>query len=174
MSKEQIFWYLRLIPKYSGILGIAGLALLGFALMLYTQDLKPYIYDLNEREIALERKFQQLRTPVAAKSTTEALPKLNRSDTFTFFLRRLNDLAANNKVIITQIDYKSQPEADGKLMRYSMQFPANATYLQLRRFLLELQASPGVRVESLNLQRQQISDDRLAIQVQLSYLTEAH
>ena len=59
-------------------------------------------------------------------------------------------------------------------MRYSMQFPANATYLQFRRFLLELQASPGVRVESLNIQRQQISDDRLAIQVQLSYLTEVH
>ena len=39
MSKEQIIWYLRLIPKYSGILGIAGLALLGFAFMLYTQDL---------------------------------------------------------------------------------------------------------------------------------------
>jgi len=172
MSKEQIFWYLRLIPKYSGILGIAGLALLGFALILYTQDLKPYLNDLNEREAALERKFQQLRNPVTPVSTSEALPKLNQSDTFTFFLRRLNDLAANNKVTITQVDYKSQPEADGKLMRYSMQFPANASYLQLRRFLLELQASPGVRIEALNLQRQQISDDRLAVQIQLSYLTE--
>ena len=174
MSKEQIIWYLRLIPKYSGILGIAGLALLGFAFMLYTQDLKPYVHDLAERESALERKFLQLRAPATLVSTTEALPKLNRSDTFTFFLRRLNDLAASNKVTITQVDYKSQPEADGKLMRYSMQFPANATYLQFRRFLLELQASPGVRVESLNIQRQQISDDRLAIQVQLSYLTEVH
>jgi hypothetical protein len=76
--------------------------------------------------------------------------------------------------MITQVDYKSQPEADGKLMRYSMQFPANATYLQLRRFLIELQASPGVRIENLNIQRQQIADDRLAIQIQLSYLTEIH
>lgn len=174
MSKEHIIWYLRLIPKYSGILGIAGLALLGFALMLYTQDLKPYLSDLNQRETELERKFQQLRAPVVTSTTSEVLPKLNRNDTFTFFLRRLNDLAAQNKVAITQVDYKSQAEADGKLMRYSMQFPANASYLQLRRFLLELQASPGVRIESLNLQRQQISDDRLAVQVQLSYLTEVH
>lgn len=172
MTKAQIIWYLRLIPRYSGILGIAGIALLGFALMLYTQDLKPYQRDLLEREAVLEHKFQQLRVPIVANLESDALPKLNRSDTFTFFLRKLNELAARNKVVITQVDYKTLPEADGKLMRYSMQFPANANYLELRRFLLELQASPGVRVESLNLQRQQISDDKLAIQIQLSYLTE--
>jgi hypothetical protein len=174
MTKAQVIWYLRLIPRYSGILGIAGIALLGFALMLYTQDFKPYQQDLTEREAVLERKSQQLRVPAVMTVDSDALPKLNRHDTFTFFLRRLNELAAKNKVVITQVDYKTQPEADGKLQRYSMQFPANANYLELRRFLLELQASPGVRIESLNLQRQQISDDKLAIQIQLSYLTEVH
>ncbi len=173
MSKAQLIWYLRLIPRYSGILGIAGIALLGFALMLYTQDLKPYELDLSERESALERKAMQLRMPTLVNVDSAALPKLNRPDTFTFFLRRMNELAAKNQVVITQVDYKTQPEADGKLHRYSMQFPANATYYAFRRFLLELQSSPGVRIESLNLQRQQVSDDQLAIQIQLSYLTEA-
>ncbi|MCB5196409.1 hypothetical protein [Deefgea salmonis] len=174
MTKAQLFWYLRLIPRYSGILGIAGLALLGFALLLYTQELKPYQRDLIDRENALAHRFQQLRVSAVASSVSDALPKLNRSDTFTFFLRALNALAAKNQIVITQVDYKNQFEADGKLQRYSLQFPANARYMQIRRFMLELQTIPGVRIETVNLQRQQISDDQVALQIQLSYLTEAH
>ena len=172
MNKAQVFWYLRLIPRYSGILGIAGLGLLAFAYMVYTQELKPFQADLAEREVALERKFQQLRVPPVASSSVSALPKLNRDDTFTFFLRRMNDLAAKNQVNLSQVDYKSQLEADGHLQRYSMQFPASARYMQMRRFMSALEQVPGVRIESLNLQRQSIADEQLNIQIQLSYLTE--
>ena len=172
MTKAQLFWYLRLIPRYAGVLGIAGLGLIAFAFMIYTQELKPFQHDLAEREIALERKFQQLRVAPTASSSVAVLPKLNREDTFTFFLRKMNDLAGKNQVILSQVDYKTQPEADGRLQRYSMQFPATARYMQMRRFMTALEQVPGVRIEAINLQRQQIADEQLNIQIQLSYLTE--
>ncbi|QLI82566.1 hypothetical protein HZU75_14090 [Chitinibacter fontanus] len=174
MSKSQLLWYLRLIPQYAGILGLAGLALLGFALMIYLQDLKPYQADLLKREAELERKFRNLREPAAASSTQAELPKLNHDDTFTFFLRHLNDVAQKHQIMINQVDYKAQLEADGKLKRYSMQFPATGRYIQFRRFTTALEKTPGMRVEAVNMQRQTIGDDNLSIQIQLSYLTEVH
>lgn len=172
MKKSQMLYYLRLIPKYAGVLGLAGLGLLGFALLLYTQDLKPYEQDLVEREVELERKFRSLRTPVEASSVVAELPKLNQADTFTFFLRRLNEVAQKNQVDINQVDYKSQVEADGKLKRFSLQFPATARYIQFRRFTAAMEQIPGVRIEAINMQRQSIGDEQLSIQIQLSYLTE--
>ncbi|WP_373974929.1 hypothetical protein NT239_15045 [Chitinibacter sp. SCUT-21] len=174
MTKSQLLWYLRLIPKYSGILGLAGLALLGFAALLYFQDLKPYEADLANRESELERKFANLRVANVASEAQAQLPKLNHDDTFTFFLRRLNQVAEKNNIAIPQIDYKAQVEADGKLKRYSMQFPATARYIQYRRFSAALQQIPGVRIEAVNFQRQTIGEEQLSIQMQLSYLTEVH
>ncbi|WP_273432155.1 hypothetical protein [Chitinibacter tainanensis] len=172
MKKAQLMWYLRQLPKYAGVLGLAGFALLGFALMLYTQDLKPYQADLAKREAELERKFKLLRSSAMASEATAATVKLNQADTFTFFLRRVNEVASANQVVMDQVDYKSQLEADGKLKRYSMQFPATARYIQFRRFMAALHQIPGVRVEAANLQRSTIGEERLSIQVQLSYLTE--
>ncbi|WP_410497818.1 hypothetical protein [Chitinibacter sp. S2-10] len=174
MTKSHLLWYLRLIPKYAGVLGLAGLALLLFAWILYSQDLKPYQADLADREAELERKSRALRTPLMASSPEQQLPKLNQYDTFTFFLRRLNEIAKAHLIDINQVDYKSQIEADGKLKRYSMQFPATGRYIQFRRFTTALQQIPGVRVEAINLQRQAITEEQLTIQIQLSYLTEVH
>ncbi|QLG88198.1 hypothetical protein HQ393_08015 [Chitinibacter bivalviorum] len=172
MNKSQLLWYLRLIPKYAGILGLAGIVLLGFAAVLYTQDLKPYEKDLANREAELERKFNSLRTPIIASTVSAELPKLNQADTFTFFLRRMNEIASKDQVALNQVDYKSQIEADGKLKRYSLQFPASARYMQFRRFTAALQQIPGVRIEAVNLQRQVIGEEQLSVQMQLSYLTE--
>lgn len=172
MTKSQLIWYIRLLPKYAGVLGLAGLALLGFAAVLYFEELKPYEADLVQREAELERKFRNLRAPLAASSVEAQLPKLNQQDTFTFFLRRLNEIAEKNQLQISQVDYKSQLEADGKLKRYSMQFPASGRYIQFRRFSTAIQQIPGVRIEAVNIQRQTIGDEQLSLQIQLTYLTE--
>lgn len=174
MNKAQFQWYLRQLPRYGGLLALIGVALLILAGVLYLQKLQPARLSLQTRELELERQFQRLRSLPVASSPSVAIGefRLNRPETYTFFLRRLNMLNDQYQINPTQMDYKTSVEQEGHFVRYSLQFGTSTSYAQLYLWLQNIEAIPGVRVEAINLSRTQIADEQLTAQIQLSYLTE--
>ncbi|GAA5783953.1 hypothetical protein GCM10007860_09000 [Chitiniphilus shinanonensis] len=173
MNANQLKWHARQWSRYAGLLGVVGIALLLGALMIYRQDVVPFERDLADREQTLERNLRALRQqPVAATASAVEDQSLNAPDSFTEFLRQSAQLAGKNRVSVLQSEYRVVTEAEGHLVRYGVQFPANGRYADLRGFIADLEKMPGVRVEAMSLSRLQIGDELLSIQLQLSYLTE--
>jgi hypothetical protein len=173
---QQVIWYLRQWRQYAGILAIAGLALLLLAGALYIQKLQPIQKDLERRELGLleaARKLQQSSSSASATATASSVAeRLPQSNQFTAFLLKLNTLAEQKKIVLQQSDYKATSEVGGELLRYGLQFPANGLYPDIQQFITELEKIPGVRIETLNLSRPQISDAMLNVQIEMSYLSE--
>ncbi|AOY00213.1 hypothetical protein [Jeongeupia sp. USM3] len=174
MKIQQIVWHLRRWPRYAGTLGWAGLALIIMAVLLLKQQVEPVERDLDKRELAVSAKRGELRHTARASdvASAPAYVRLRPDTSFTAFLGELSELAAKHGIGVVQSDYKSVTEGDGHLMRYGLQFPAGGNYPSLRAFLHALGEIPGVRIESVSMSRHQIGDESLAIQLQLSYLTE--
>ncbi|BCL76046.1 hypothetical protein JHS3_17820 [Jeongeupia sp. HS-3] len=174
MNMQQLSWHLRQWPRYAGTLGVVGLALIGMAVLLLKQQVEPIERDLDKREAAIATKQSEIRRTVRASEVASepAYVKLRRDTSFTAFLAELTALATKNGIAIVQSDYKSVTEADGQLLRFGLQFPASGSYPSLRALMQALKAIPGVRVESVSMSRANIGEEMLAIQLQLSYLTE--
>ncbi|WP_028454219.1 hypothetical protein [Chitinilyticum litopenaei] len=174
INKAQFQWYLRQLPRYGGLLALIGLVLLGLAGTLYLQKLEPARKALQDREEEIRRKSAQLRTLVVSSKASAAIGEvpLNQPETYTFFLRRLNQLNESHQINPSQMDYKTALEQEGHFVRYSLQFGATGTYPKLRDWLDAVQGIPGVRVEVVNMSRSQIAEEQLSVQIQLSYLTE--
>ncbi|MBM3116829.1 hypothetical protein [Jeongeupia naejangsanensis] len=174
MKTQQIVWHLRRWPRYAGTLGWVGLALIIMAALLLKQQVEPIERDLDKREVAVAAKRGELRQVARASEVASeaAYVRLRPDSSFTAFLGELSELATQHGIGVIQSDYKSLTEGDGHLMRFGLQFPASGNYPSLRAFMRALTAIPGVRIESVSMSRQQIGEEMLAIQLQLSYLTE--
>ncbi|KAF0812920.1 hypothetical protein IGB42_02768 [Andreprevotia sp. IGB-42] len=173
MKQAQLMWGLRQWPRYTGLLGLVGVGLLLFALFVYQQKVKPIQRDLESREQVASEEAQRLARPAASDASSIALlTPLRPAESLTNFLRELAQLAEKNKINVQQTDYKSNAEGDNHLLRYGVQFPANGTYDDLRLFIADLEKIPGVRIETFSVARNQIADEQLSAQLQLSYLTE--
>ncbi|WP_432719476.1 hypothetical protein R0381_000396 [Jeongeupia wiesaeckerbachi] len=174
MKTQQIVWHLRRWPRYAGTLGWVGLALIATAVLLLKQQVEPIERDLDKRELAVAAKRSEMRQVAHASEVASdaAYVRLRPDSSFTTFLGELSELAAKHGIAVVQSDYKSVTEGDGHLMRFGLQFPAGGNYPSLRAFMRALSAVPGVRIESVSMSRQQIGEETLAIQLQLSYLTE--
>ncbi|GGP27934.1 hypothetical protein [Silvimonas amylolytica] len=172
MKQAQVIWTLRQWPRYAGLLGWVGVALIVAGVLVYRQTVVPFNRDLDRREADVEDQAHRLRSNASAASATAGLQPLKTPDTFTGFLRQVSTLGDKHRIMISQSDYKSTAEADGHLVRYGVQFPAQGKYVDIRGLVQDLQALPGVRVETLVMTRGRIDDDLLSMQLQLSYLTE--
>ncbi|KPC54448.1 hypothetical protein [Amantichitinum ursilacus] len=173
MNSARLLWWMRQWPRQAGLLGWVGLALMLAGWLIYRQQVVPVSQDLDRREIAIDSARHQLRLAAQASAAAAAAPApLDTPDQFTDMLRQLTEMANAHHVAITQSEYKSVSEGDGHLMRFGIQFPAQGRYPDLRGLVADLQALPGVRVESLMFSRSQIGDDNLTAQLTLSYLTE--
>ncbi|WP_148716371.1 hypothetical protein [Chitinolyticbacter meiyuanensis] len=172
MNAQQLKWHARQWSRYAGLLGLVGLGLLVFAALVYTKDVKPFERDLTEREIKLDRDLAELKRAAVQPPSPIEQADLNPPDSFTTFLRDSAQIAGKHRLSVLQSEYKTVTEADGALVRYGVQFPANGRYPDLRDFIGAMEAQPGVRVEALSASRLQVGDELLTVQLQLSYLTE--
>ena len=173
MKQEQLLWTLRQWPRYTGLLGLIGVGLLGFAGLTYKQQILPVKRDLQSREQVASDEMRRLVHPVASGVARMAsLVPLRSASSLTNFLREVAQLAEQHHIAIQQTDYKSNKEGDGHLLRYGVQFPAAGNYDDFRQFIAELEKIPGVRIETFSVNRAQIADEQLNAQMQISYLTE--
>ncbi|MEO8004537.1 MAG: hypothetical protein ABI771_06500, partial [Betaproteobacteria bacterium] len=84
-------------------------------------------------------------------------------------LRRLHRVARDQGLILDQADYRPLPDPEGGLTRYQIVLPAKGTYPEVRRFLLRASGDvPGLAIDSVMFQRQQIGDARVDAQIKLT------
>ncbi len=84
-------------------------------------------------------------------------------------LRRLHRVAHDQGLTLDQADYRPVPDADGGFTRYQILLPAKGTYPEVRRFLVQVSGDvPGLAVDSVNFQRQQIGDPQVDALIKLT------
>lgn len=110
---------------------------------------------LQQTERALKRELARLAEP-GAQRVVEAAPALLSRQALPGLLGQIEQLAARYAPQDGPRDFLQVAEADGALLRVSSQLSLQQPYPALRRFLAELAALPGVRIESLHLSRAQI------------------
>jgi hypothetical protein len=84
-------------------------------------------------------------------------------------LRKLHRAARDQGLTLDQAEYRPVPDPDGGLTRYQILLPAKGTYPEVRRFLVQAGSEiPGLAVDGINFQRQQIGDTALEAQIKLT------
>ncbi len=84
-------------------------------------------------------------------------------------LRKLHRVARDQGLTLDQAEYRPLPDPDGGLTRYQILLPAQGTYPEVRRFLVQASSEiPGLAVDGINFQRQQIGDTALEAQIKLT------
>jgi hypothetical protein len=84
-------------------------------------------------------------------------------------LRRLHRAARDQGLTLDQAEYRPLPDPEGKLTRYLILLPAKGTFPEVRRFLVQASGDvPGLAVDSINFQRQQIGDPVVEAQIRLT------
>jgi hypothetical protein len=71
--------------------------------------------------------------------------------------------------VLDQAEYRPLPDPEGRLTRYQILLPAKGTYPEVRRFLVQAGSEiPGLAVDGISFQRQQIGDSALEAQIKLT------
>jgi Type II secretion system (T2SS), protein M subtype b len=84
-------------------------------------------------------------------------------------LRRLHRAARDQGLRLDQAEYRPLPDPEGKLTRYQILLPAKGTYPEIRRFLVQAGGNlPGLAVDSISFQRQQIGDPVVEAQIKMT------
>jgi Tfp pilus assembly protein PilO len=94
---------------------------------------------------------------------------LPRAASVPDLLRKLHRAARDQGLTLDQAEYRPLPDPDGGLTRYQILLPARGTYPDVRRFLVQAGGEiPGLAVDGINFQRQQIGDTALETQIKLT------
>lgn len=144
--------------------GIAGLALLGFAIGILLFGVEAS----RQRLTALEREAAAVKSQLGKPSGTLGLPT-NRSQLSNFYaffpltenvpelLSRINRSASENQLKLEKGEYKLARESDFRLARYQITLPVHGDYGALRSFVNNvLEAVPSAALEELTLKRENV------------------
>ena len=84
-------------------------------------------------------------------------------------LRKLHRAARDQGLTLDQAEYRPLSEPEGNLTRYQIVLPAKGTYPEVRRFLVQAAGDvPGLAVDGVSFQRQQIGDAAVEAQIKLT------
>lgn len=173
--REEIIWRLRTLPQRLGQAGIAGLLLAALAAAAWGLYLGP-----RSKELAQSRHFLQVRKaaieadlaqlPPAAPKSRAPKDALFAESEFQTAIERFIALAQTHGLALSQGAYKLDAQQDSDLRLAVLNFPAQGNYLKLRAFLEDAHSLPGVRLQTLQINRVNGSDTDINMQIQFSML----
>lgn len=172
---KYLVWNLRRSLERLGLFGVVGLGLLAFCGMYFFSTLLP---EQNKVKL-LQREFNAMQTSHAA-NTKERQPDDQLKTFYEFFpsvntapdtlLMRLHEEALANDVTLDQGEYRLVRNEGDKLVHYGVVLPIKGDYLHIRKFLSQLLADiPYVALDSVEFQRQKITDATLEAQVKMTF-----
>ena len=173
--RDELVWRVRTLPERLGTLGVAGIVLGIAAAVLWAGYLAP-----QRAELAQSRHFLQVRKaaveadlarlPPAPPKTQTAQDALYSEDQFQTAIERFIELAQKRSLTLAQGAYKLDVQQDSDLRLAVLNFPAQGDYLALRAFLDDAHKLPGVRLQSLQINRVATSETQINVQIQFSML----
>jgi hypothetical protein len=175
-NSRLMIWRVRRLARVISWPAALAIGLLAFEAAFHFSAMAP----LLEEQVSLRN--QMLASDHASRSQAHAMPAADpRSELAEFYaalahpanapdlLRRLHRVAREQGLVLDQAEYRPVPDPEGKLTRYQIVLPAKGTYPEVRRFLLQASADlPGLAVDSISFQRQQIGDSVVDAQIKLT------
>lgn len=172
---KQLSWHTRRTVEQLGLPGIAGLGLLAFCAMFYVANEAPLhkeVQSLQHETVVMQARSKPTPEQVRQQPNRqleafyESFPAVRAAPDSLGLLRQT---ALEQGVALEQGEYHLVRNGTDKLVRYEISLPVKADYMHLRKFLSRLLADmPHVMLESVDFQRQKISDTMLDAQVKLT------
>lgn len=174
---QQFLWYARRTLDQLGMPGVAGLSLLAFCAMFYFSAVMPAsqeVRSLNSDVMVqahIRRETSHVSPDRQLATFYQTFPKVKG---MTDALDKLHDAAMLQGVTLEQGEYHLVRNGADKLARYEVVLPIKGDYLHLRKFLSQALADmPYLALDSVEFQRQKVSDTALDVQVKMTmFLTE--
>ena len=172
-----VIWRMRRWTRAMTWPAATAAGLLAFEAAFYFSATAPV---LHERAILREEVTQlhhaSAQSPVNANAhadpradLAEFYAALARPASVPDLLRKLHRAARDQGLLLDQAEYRPLPDPEGRLTRYQILLPAKGTYPEVRRFLVQAgDEIPGLAVDGINFQRQQIGDSALEAQIKLT------
>ncbi|RZT31262.1 hypothetical protein [Cupriavidus agavae] len=173
LSTHRLQWTLQLLRHRCGRAGTAALALGAVALLALYGQILPGIDEATARLATESAETDRLRREVAAGQSGAARQAMPAAATYTGFLRTHAELALQQGIELTDIDFATRPEAGQRYLRHTLRYAVDGPYPALRAYLEAVERLPGARIDSVSLVRALDRDGAVNALVQLSYLVEA-
>lgn len=165
----RLRWHLAQWQQSLGFWGLLALAVMAAALLIEVTVVHP-------ASVADSLRRQELEAGIAEQpqdvQVTEpgAVEKLPGADDFAPRLETLLGLISRRGFAIEQTTLAYSPPGDTGLQRLEVDIPLSGPYGLLREALAEVAQQPAVRIESLTLERKDITSGLLSISLKLSLL----
>jgi len=166
-------WMLRM--RWPGALGglllVAGIGYSAAVLLPANSDLTA----LRDRAARAEARAAAIRAgaataPQSAASRREQFfAALPAQDKLTQYMDQIYAAAAGEQLSLVHGEYARAEVPGAGLVRYRITLPVRGSYSQIRRFVAAaMSAVPGLALDDLNLQRQDVAESQVDERVQLS------
>lgn len=171
MMPKLVWSMVRLVEKLSLISKLALFLLLLISLaylLLYRPQLQSFqvlkaqlMSQSQAKPIAANQQKNQLITYLAQFPITSARAAS---------VGTLVDIAKQENILLDEITYKSDANADASFNRYHVSFSLFAKYAEVHHFLQSvLTQMPFVALETLNLSRETVEDELIEARIQLCF-----
>lgn len=179
INLHQFLWHARHIVRRLGWVGVVGIGLWFFVLMYYFSAVRPASHRLDELHAQADS-LDKLTHKAGSRSTSvseqlsafhEFFPKAHQSPEL---LAKIYSAATKQGVSLGRGEYRMARDHSGKLLRYEVNLPVRAGYMQIRKFLNQVLSDiPSASLDNVSFQRQHISDPVLESQIKLTVYMEA-
>lgn len=176
---HQLRWFVRNAMRQLGWVGIVGIGLMGFVLMYHFSVVRP----ASERLAELQAQAASLdKLTHAANGKTVGVseqlsafhaffPKAKQSPEL---LAKIYSAAARQGVELGQGEYRMARDQSGRLLRYEVNLPVRAEYLQIRKFVNQVLGDvPSASLDNISFQRKRIFDPVLESQIRITVFMAA-
>jgi hypothetical protein len=158
-----VIWRLRRLARAISWPVALAFGLLAFEAAFYFAAMAPVLdaqEKLRSEVVLLGQTSAQSRShanPISDPRTELAAfyAALAQPESAPDLLRRLHRVARDQGLMLDQAEYRPLPDPEGKLTRYQILLPAGSDV-------------PGLAVDSINFQRQQIGDPVVEAQIKLT------
>jgi hypothetical protein len=172
-----VIWRLRRWTRALTWPAAAAAGLVAFETAFYFSAMAPLLQErskLRDEVALLSQTSAQSRGHVTPMSDPRAelaefYGALAQPASVPDLLRKLHRAARDQGLSLDQAEYRPLPDPEGRLIRYQILLPAKGTYPEVRRFLVQAGGEiPGLAVDGINFQRQQIGDPALEAQIKFT------
>lgn len=167
---RKLQWMLARTGECMGAPGLAALALAACTLLYLPLVLWPTQQQLVALEqVPLRGKVASPPPAPATAAASQFLAGLPASDTLPAQLQSLFGIAAQYELDLGEVAYKWERNQGARVLRYQVNFTADAPYPDTRAFLADVLATlPHAALEQLSFNRDSVQSDSVRTTVRLT------
>lgn len=165
----RVRWHTAQWQRTLGFPGMLALLLIGAFLAIHygviAAGLRDNAVRLQEAQAGIDAQPQNVNL-----RASKAVQQLPLASTFEARLETVQGILQRNGFAVLQTTYQHSTNTTDQTQRLDMEIPLQGQYPALREALNRLAPVPALRIESLRVERKNIAQQQLDIQLKLSLL----